>query len=479
MKIEDLKLLIEQGEGLKLEFKENLDSKSISKEITAFANSEGGRIFLGVSDKGEVKGVQITNKLKSEIQDTARNCEPSVKINLENVENVLIISVEEGKDKPYQCSAGFYLREGPNSQKLSRDEILKFITGIGKIKFDEQINDNFKFPEDFDENKFNEFLKRSRISNINNKNNILINLSLGEKAENELKINNAGILFFGKNIKKFIRQNFITCVLYKGKERVDIIDRKDFNEDLITNYDNSFKFLKQHLKLKYLIKGGGPREEILEIPEEALKESLLNSIVHRDYFESGMGIFVEIFDDRVEIYNKGKLLFDKRDLGKISISRNPILFDMFSRIDLIEKAGSGINRIKKLVKESGGKVYFQTDEFFRIIFSRVVAPKVELTRKKTVEKSSEKILQLIKENSGITRKELGVKLGEMLGVKLGENNAEIIRKIAENKFITSLELSKYLSLSITAIENNISKLKKIGIIKRVGPDKGGYWEIIK
>ncbi len=72
---------------------------------------------------------------------------------------------------------------------------------------------------------------------------------------------------------------------------------------------------------------------------------------------------------------------------------------------------------------------------------------------------------------------MGVKLGERLGVKLGENEAEIIRRIAENKFISALELSKHLSISLTAAENNISKLKQKGLLKRIGPDKGGYWEV--
>ena len=253
-------------------------------------------------------------------------------------------------------------------------------------------------------------------------------------------------MFFGKNISRFIRQNFITCVLYKGKERVNIIDRKDFNEDLINNYENSLRFLKQHLRLEYIIKGGGPRQEILEIPEEALKEALLNSLAHRDYFDSGAGIFVEMFDDRIEIYNKGKLLFDKKDLGKISLSRNPVIFDLFHRINLIEKVGSGIGRIKKLIKERGLKVKFETNEFFRIVFERPSTPQKtpQITPQKPTE-LEQKILDLIEKNSAISRAEIAIRLG----------------------------------LSEDTIKEYLAKLKEKGIIKRVGADRGGYWEIIK
>ncbi|GAG49017.1 unnamed protein product, partial [marine sediment metagenome] len=94
--------------------------------------------------------------------------------------------------------------------------------------------------------------------------------------------------------KKFFRQNFMTCVLYKGTERVMVLDRKDFEEDLVINYKDALNFLKKHLNLEYVIEGAGPRKEVLELPEGALREALINSIVHRDYFEKGAGIFVEI-----------------------------------------------------------------------------------------------------------------------------------------------------------------------------------------
>src|SRR3990167_1411387 len=105
----EINLILEEGEGLKIEFKESFDSKNLTKELVAFANSEGGKIFLGISDKKEIKGIDVNNKLKSQIQDIARNCEPSIKINFEEVGKVLVIAVFEGENKPYQCSLGFYL----------------------------------------------------------------------------------------------------------------------------------------------------------------------------------------------------------------------------------------------------------------------------------------------------------------------------------------------------------------------------------
>lgn len=446
MKKEELYFILQEGEGLKIEFKESFD-KSIAKEIVAFANSSGGRIFLGVDDKGEKKGINITNKLKSQIQDIARKCDPFIKIVIEGFDNILIIDVEEGEDKPYQCSLGFYLREGPNSQKLSRDEILKFVTGAGKIRFDEQINEGFKFPDDFDKEKFDEFLKKTNISNENIE-DILINLSLAIKKQNKTIFNNAGILLFGKDIQKFIKQNFVYCTLFKGKERVDIIDRKEFKEDLLTNYFEALNFLKKHLKLAYIIEGGGPRKEVLELPEESLKEVLVNAFVHRDYFEKGFGVVVEIFDNRVEITNWGKLLFDKKDLGKISISRNPILFDIFYRLDMIEKAGSGINRIKKLIKDRGLKVDFEINDFFKVIFYRSET----ICEEEGIEPLSEPLSEPL------------IKILELI-----KSEKEVNRKL----IITKMELPR------ATATRHLSKLKKLGLIKFIGSDKTGYYILLK
>ena len=151
----ELDFVLKKGEGQFVEFKESFDSKNLSRELVAFANAQGGRILMGVSDEGVVKGIDITNKLKSDILTIARNCDPPVRTTIEVFENILIVNVHEGSDKPYSCSQGFFLRMGATSQKLSRDEILDFSFSEGRITFDEQLNKTFDF-EDFDDEKLNE-----------------------------------------------------------------------------------------------------------------------------------------------------------------------------------------------------------------------------------------------------------------------------------------------------------------------------------
>jgi ATP-dependent DNA helicase RecG len=134
MKKQELDYILQNGESYYVEFKENVN-KSLTKEITAFANASGGKIYVGISDTDEIKGIKITNKLKSQIQDSANNCFPSVPITIEEYNNILIIHVPEGIEKPYQCSDGFYSRNQIIASLLHRINFVENMgTGISKIK---------------------------------------------------------------------------------------------------------------------------------------------------------------------------------------------------------------------------------------------------------------------------------------------------------------------------------------------------------
>jgi ATP-dependent DNA helicase RecG len=443
----EFEFLLKQGEGLMLEFKENFDSKNITKEMCAFANTQGGKIFIGVDDTGKIKGINLTNKIKSELQDAARKCDPPINIQFETFDNILILDVKEGLNKPYRCSTGFFLRQASSSQKLSTDEIRDFFNKEGKILFDEAINKEFNFRNGFVKSKFEMFLQTAKISKVLKDIDILKNIGI-LTPQKEFK--NAGVLFFCDNIEKFFRHAIITCVMYKGINKYKVIDRKDFTEDILSNYNNTMAFLFRNLRLEYKINTVGPRKEILEIPEEALREAVINAIAHRDYNEKRANIQIDIFDDRVEISNPGGLVsaMKKEDFGKKSFPRNPLLFSLLKSVNLVEKIGSGIERIKQSMKQSGLPApKFESTSFFTVILPRPltpqvapqVAPQVILTELET------KILKEIKKYPQISRK-----------------------KIAENLMIKSDTVKEY-----------IARLKKKNVIKRIGKTSNGFWEILK
>ena len=447
MNKKELQLVLEEGEGYRIEFKESLSD--IERELVAFANSSGGRIFLGITDTKEIKGAYITNKLKSQIQDIANNCQPAVRVSFEEYKNILVVNIKEGEDKPYKCSSGFYTRVGPNSQKLSRNEIIEFFKSEGKIRFDELINLKFYYNTHFDSQKFGRFLRLAGISNILDIPATLINLGVAEKQEGKIIFNNTGILFFAKNLRDIYFHTTVTCALFKGKEKVDVLDRKDFNEDIVSNIDDAMNFLKKHIPVRYEMTGMPRRREVPEIPFDALREAIINAVVHRDYFEKGANVMVEMFDDRIEISNPGGLVKGLRpqDFGKKSVLRNPNIADLLHRIEYIEKMGTGISKIRNLAAEAGLQPpKFEFGTFFTVTFLRPGTKEIsEGLPQKTTQKTTQKLLELIKENPAITQKEL----------------AEII------------------GISEDGVTYHITKFRKDGILKRIGPDKGGHWKILK
>jgi ATP-dependent DNA helicase RecG len=459
----ELALILQEGEGHTIEFKENINT-DLAKEFVAMANSGGGRIFIGIADTNKVSGIIVTNSLLSQIQDIAAHCDPAVAIEIEPFENILIIHVKEGLNKPYRCNKGFYIRTGANSQKMTTREITEFIQAEGKVRFDEILRDDIDFQKFFVPGVFERFIGLSKITKILDDFAILENLGVLVYKNEKPFLNNAGLLFFSQQLSPHLFYATITCALYKGIEKVIILDKKDYESDLISNIEDTILFLKKHLNLRYEITSVR-RKEILEIPEVALREAVVNAACHRDYFEKGANIMVEIFDNRVQISNPGGLPkgLTPEKFGTRSVSRNPVISSLFHRAGYIEKMGTGINRIKNALKEAGNpEPIFEFDSFFTTIFQR----NMEAGNKSSDKNSQETTLT-------------GERLGDKLGDKLGENRVKILTAMKNRPTISITALSRQIGISTTAIEKNIDFLKNEGFLERIGPGKGGYWYVIE
>ena len=375
MTLRKLNLIRQTGEGHKTEFKRNLNA-DLPKELVAFANSSGGSIYIGIEDDGRLSGININNDLKSRVEAMARDCDPAIYIELEPFNNVLIINVPEGKDKPYRCTNGFYIRNGASSVKLSTQEIIEFIKTEGRVRFEDLHVLSIDYRKDLDEAAIRRFIRLSGISEVISPEQLLINLGLLHNDEPTPILNNAGALFFAARPARILPHAAISCVLFKGNEKVHIIDRKIFEFDILTNVDQSLAFLERHLNLSYEIKDIR-RREILEIPKDVLREGIINAIAHRDYFERGANVVVEIYDNRVEISNPGGLPkgLKAENFGKYSLARNPLIAGLLHRCNYIEKAGTGIQRMREGMANAGLPApAFEFSEFFRVTFQRLKKP---------------------------------------------------------------------------------------------------------
>ena len=171
-------------------------------------------------------------------------------------------------------------------------------------------------------------------------------------------------------------------------------------------------WIESKLQVAYLIEGAGPRKEIWEIPLTVFKEAIVNALSHRDYYEQGAVTTIEMFDDRVEVSDPGGLLSGVvKDFGHKSMSRNPLIFNLFTRMHLVERIASGIPRMREAMREANlPEPIFHTEGMFTVSFMRPVNT-MEKTMEKTSEKTSEKILRLIETSPQITIDELADQLG--------------------------------------------------------------------
>jgi ATP-dependent DNA helicase RecG len=441
---DQVKLLIREGEGLTVELKERYTPR-IDEDIVAFANAKGGTILLGVRDDGTIVGERLTNDMKAKINSVTRNCNPPITTRLSQVGTVMAVIVEEGAEKPYSCGSGYYRRLDGNTQKMSHDELRIMFAENEPLPFEEKTIKGFTF-DDVSKLKIRAFTKEAGIRiGATPVPDFLRSL----KVADEKRVKNAGILFFAKEVYDHLHQAQMTLLAFKGTDRLHIYDRRDVRDDLLSQFDEGVAFLKKHLNVRSEIRGVN-REDIYEIPLEVLREALVNALMHRDYSITGTQVSVEVYDDRVEIVNPGGLVtgLSVHDLGKVSIRRNELISDLFFRLHKVERIGMGIQKMKEAMIATGlREPTFASDTFFRAIFCR--SPEFALKERKegsekSSEKSSEKILAILK-----------------------ERNMASAREIAE-----------ILGLTPRAVEKQIGALKAAGRLRRLGPAKGGRWEVV-
>lgn len=449
----DIKLLVATGEGYNAEFKVSVPSKvkELTEEVCAFANAAGGVLLIGVTDTNQVVGVTIDNAKRSAIQNSLGEITPHLNCSLSLVDvegkTIGVIEVPSGANKPYVLSGAIYVRIGPNTQKLTTAEQMRdFFLQSERIYFDEVPCTGFEPSTMVDTGFIPVFKAEAHISSAVPDEQVFRNLKL---YNNHHTFKNGAVLFFGKQPEAFIDKAIARCIAFQGTDKRYIIDDKAFGGNLYNQYQQVLNWLRGKLNVRYDIEGqgSGPRKEIWEIPETVFKEVLINSLAHRDYYDKGGVINIEVFDDRVEISNPGGLVsaIPESEFGKRSHSRNPLIFGLFARMHLVEQVGSGVGRIKDLMKDAGlPEPVFQKEGIFTVHLSR--SPKTsEKTSEKLSGKTSENILQLIRQNSQVTIEEMAQQLGK----------------------------------TTRAIEMQIKKLKHQKVIDRVGPDKGGYWQVME
>ena len=432
---------IPKSEGFNVEFKSSFNI-SVIETLVAFANSRGGKIFIGIRDDLKVSGVIISQEsVQNWINEIKSKTEPSLIPDVEILEiedkNIVILSISEYPIKPISVQNRFYKRIGNSNHLMNVSEISDEHLKTLNTSWDYYIDPNHNI-ENISISKIEDFIDK-----IEKKNDVSIKLSPIDFLT-KLELIRDGKLTFGAYLLFCEDYNLITDVqIGRFKSEITIIDSFSVSTDLFSEVNDLISFIKKHLMVEYIITGNPQRIERFDYPLEAIREIVINMIVHRDYRSTSSSI-IKIYDDRIEFYNPGKIYGDIKieDIisgNYISQTRNKLIAKCFKEVGLIEKYGSGIKRVIELCREQGIKepVFEEKSNGF------VVKLYKNIILEKSTEKSTEKIYELIKANPKITTK----------------------------------ELMQELSLSQKGIEKNIAKLKKEELIKREGGRKAGYWQV--
>lgn len=352
------------GEDSRTEFKsarEDFQTKTLAKEIVAFANCQGGQIFFGVEDDGAPSGVGGQQEADQLMQRVSTVCQtgvqPAIWCSLQKVEvdGKLLVIVEVpafSPDRPYRADRTFYLRDGTVCREATRAELVRMLQSQD-VHFDEAAVSGAT-REDLDPEAIDAFLGDAyHAGAVVQKTRYLRALKCLDDDEETPTV--AGLLLFGRDPQRWLPDARISSVRFATpRPSNDLADRRELTGSLSAQIEGAIAFLRQHVKAPSRVEGWDRVERGL--PEPVLREAVLNALAHRDY-RAASQVRIFVHDDRVEVINAGLLLnhltLDSIRLGGISQRRNPVIASLLSRARRRENLGMGVPEMIALMKERG------------------------------------------------------------------------------------------------------------------------------
>lgn len=356
MNINEVMGLILKGEGETIEFKR--DPADIGKTVSAFANTNGGTILIGVDDNGNIAGLHRKTEIQK-ISDAFSSISPppNVKVSIVNIgENrVAIVNVNSGHHL-YSHKNIVYMRVGSNNRPLSIHEVVEKASESLRLFFDELLNEASL--TSIDKTLVKSFLERRETvrgilapAKIDQK--VLLRLRILKQVGNKTGLTNGGLLFFGSEPQRIINTARIHLVHFSDQHMQHYTDQRIFEGSLWKIVEEFEVYLRNTIRRI----GGGTtgfrRAERFEYPIEAIREAVLNAIVHRNYFDAG-DVKIFLFPDHITIKNPGSFPPGVTPEIPEHRPRNPLLAQYFYDVGLIEKYGSGIEKMRMACRQIKG-----------------------------------------------------------------------------------------------------------------------------
>jgi len=366
--------LIRNGESSGGEFKrDTIENRALAKELVAFANLSGGCVLLGVDDDASVVGITRPNleewvmqacrdKIRPEIipfYEVVRDVEPG--------KDVAIVQVERGWSVHHVWHDNhrtYYIRVGTTSREASQEELERLFQQRGTVRAELRPVSGSTFG-DLDLRRLRDYFGRVRQQEVPPEHDevawttLLINTELLSRESNRTTATMAGLLLFGENVNRFLPQAGVDAVAYPGTEKdYAAIDRSPMRgpmapllsgRKIVENglVEQALDFVKRNTKATARLQGGARRAGKSSYPRDAVREALVNALVHRDYLLSSTDIELSIYEDRLEVISPGKLpngITPDRMRTGCRAARNQLLKDVMRDYGYLEHMGMGVPR---------------------------------------------------------------------------------------------------------------------------------------
>ena len=566
----DIHTLRQQPEGQQFDRKSfRIDAKSLAVILVAFANADGGDVVIGIEDDGRITGINGNDDHLNELLRAPFDfCVPSVKVEVHFIDctdangapnRVLVMHVEPSMQVHANQADDAFYRVGDKSKKLNFEMRMQlFYAKGGRYYEDEPVYGATMDDLDLD------FVKQycEKIGYTKDAETYLrTNKGYVTNVNGVDKVSGAAILLFGKDPQKFFQRARIRIVRYDGDEErfgreMNVVKDVSFEGRIVEMTQKAIDFVDTQIK-EYSFLGEDARfVTIPQYPPFCWTELIVNAVAHRDYSILGTDILVKIFDHHYVVESPGILPGMVRidNIRQMHFSRNPKIVQFMQQYKLVKEFGEGVDRMFREMAEAGNPApeYKQIDFMLKVkltsamreekdaaeksnmileksnMKSNMILEKSNMKGEKSSVKNEQLIIETIKANpsapipifqkiTGLSRSGIwkilnrlrengivrrigsdrdgyweivekvtqesppetdGVGIDEKVNEKVNERQRLIISAIINNPHITQSELAKMLEISLVHVNKNMKKLQENGIIRRVGPDKGGHWEVL-
>ena len=485
---------------------ERKDPTSWLKSVSAFANTQGGRLLFGVANDGSLAGLTDAQGDAEFISETIKmQMDPVPEIDLslheEDGKRFVVVEVKAGSETPYYTFVkghrDAFVRIGNESVRAGAIQLKRLVLKGAHLSWD-GLPSRWRLSDfSFEVLRATYFEKRRK--SFENSDFASFDL-VGEDG----LLSNAGALLADRSP---VRHSRVFCTRWKGLTKahglMEALADREFSGGLISLFRNTMEFIESNTKMMWRKTGDG-RMNYPEYPERAYEEGLVNALIHRDYLELGSEVHVDIYDDRMEITSPGGMpsgrCVQELDARQVtSKRRNPVIADLFQRLDLMERRGSGFKKILDAYafeSEKRGETVMPRFESTRTDFF-LILPNLNYGRKiNGVESSSahfdmEATMEADTNNTGMNTGDtvnppvnppvnLPVNTPRKdVRATLTKSARAVLVALESDSSLTYDALAAKLKLHRDTIRVSIASLVRMNLLRRVGSDKTGHWEVVK